>query len=190
MLVVHAHCHPVAFEEACALIPRHAGEVVFRAEIALGGFGRVGGAVINLVDAEVCVGAHGSRRAVVVVLHGCRYHSAGDPLVGIVERAAHRSGVGGVEMGDVCIHIGFPVGIEVVTQFQVAAILLESHAGAVVVGAVILGSGGGGEFSAAHLGACLCLHRSITAGAHVDVRAPSVGLHATGHDVHHTAHGV
>ena len=85
-LPVETDCGGVALEKAEALPGRNACKRIFAAEPVCLGSCAFGVAVIDLVVAEVVVEADGAVRLVVVVLDGCRSHSAGDPLVGVEQR--------------------------------------------------------------------------------------------------------
>ena len=139
MLIVDTCCQAIAFEELEALIQRDTHQCILRTEVTLGGFRRVGSTVVNLMASEISVETQCTIAPSIVILHSSRNHTSCYPLVGIVEWGSRTAWLAGIEMGDVGIHIGIPMVVEVIAQFQVTPILLKTHAGTVVVGASILG---------------------------------------------------
>ena len=67
-------------------------------------------------------------------------HAPGDALVIVNVRSGYRPRVGGVETGDVHIAPHAPVPGEIITQFDITAILFKSHIGAMSVRAIVGGS--------------------------------------------------
>ena len=98
--------------------------------------------------------------------------------------------MGGVEVGDVGIDICIPVVVEVVTQFQITAILFKTHSRAVVVGASVLCRDGAAELAASQLVGGFCLNGAVAAGAKINAGLHAVFLHRACHDIHHAAHGI
>ena len=95
-------------------------------------------------------------------------------------------------MGDVGIDVGVPMLTEVIPQLHVAAILLETHAGTVVVGSSILGRDRAAEPAAAYLIGSLCLDSSITSCPKIDggFHVVAICRGCTCDNVEHTAHGI
>ncbi len=190
MLIVNTHRHPVALEELCTLIERDTQQCVLRAEIPLSGVRGISRTVVNLMSSEVGIEADGTAGLVIMILDSRRHHAASDPLVGIVEWGRRAARLAGIEMRDIRIDIRIPVRMEVVTQFQVPPILLETHAGAVIVGAPILCCHRTGELAAAHLVRSLCLDSAVAASPQIDRRLHTILMHSTGHDIDDTPHGI
>ena len=136
--IVHANGEAVAFEKLRTLIPADTRQGILRAEIAGSRLGRVGGAVVNLMAAEVRIDAQRTVGLAVMILNGGRDDTTGNPLVGIVEWRRHGSRIRSIEVGDIGIDVGIPVVVEIVAQLHITAILLKAHTRAVVVGAVVL----------------------------------------------------
>ena len=88
--------------------------------------------------AEVVINAEASACALIVVLHPKCRDGTGDPLVSLEHRAGDCAWLGCVEVGDVSVGKHIPVVVDVIIELQVAAILLETHVGTMVVASSIL----------------------------------------------------
>ena len=145
---------------------------------------------------EVGEEAHAAACALVVVFEGSTDGTASNVLVGIPQGAVRRAGMRSVEVREVGIDVGVPMLVEVVAQFQIAAVLLETHARTVVVRAAVLTGEGAGEASGTGLIGHLCLHRSVGAAAELQLGGNPVatfaegGIAAPGDDVDDAAHRI
>ena len=190
VLVVHAGCKTGTLKQTHALEQRDTREIVFRPEITVRGSGGVATPVVYLVAAEVAVDIDSPVGLLIMVLHGGGHSCTRNPLAGSVDGSRCGAGVLGVEVRDVGIDVSVPVLVEVITQFQVTAILLEAHVGTVVVRAVVLRRHRGRELPAAHLVAYLRLDGTVTPRSCIDSGLYTVAVHAPRHNVDDTAHGV
>ena len=187
---VDARREAVAAEELHALVCRDARHAVARAEAVVEGRLVGGVSVVDAVAAPVAEEAHRTRGLLVAVLHGHRGRAARDALVVVEDRRGHRSGIRGVEMRDVGVGRDVPRVGDAVAQAEVAAVLLESHACAVSVGAGVGGACGAGEASRPHAVRDLGLQRVPRAVAQVGVGVHAVALCTARDDVDYAAHGV
>ena len=93
-------------------------------------------------------------------------------------------------MCDVEVNKRVPVGVEVVSNLSISAILLKSHAWSVIVGATVVGSNGGGYALVPPSVGKAGLERAETACAEREVGAGAVLLGLSGNDVDNAPHGV
>ena len=75
----------------------------------------------------------------VLIVNSYRSHSPGDSLVIVHIRIHDLSRIRGIEMGKIQICPGLPVSGEIIADFRIAAVLLESHIIPMAVGTVVRG---------------------------------------------------
>lgn len=140
--------------------------------------------------APVVEEAQGPGSPAVVVLHGERSHAACDALVGIGHRVGHRPGLRGVEVHHIDVGPHVPRLRNLIAQLGITAVLLESHVGAVPVGAVVRAADHRREPSLADAVRRFRLQCVIGAVADVGISLHALLAHPAGDDVHHAAHRV
>ena len=109
---------------------------------------------------KVRVDTQGAVGPPVMVLDASRYHATRNPLVALIDGSIHCSGIRGVETRQIPVEESIPMFVEIITEFQVTAILLKTHTRAMVVTTSVLGGNRTGEIPRTHLIGDFSLYRS------------------------------